>query len=204
VRFACEAAITSATTTHGRPERQQVTGLETPPCGYLLMEEQLRSQQDGSRSAADHLAAHGIKVQRRSGARWVRADAAGAAGLILLLLDGEAAEPMIGQARGLLVDRVARQRHAQRGAGGRGRSNAQWRGSLGIASGGPPGAAPGRPARSRELTANPVESQETALGAKTSDGAAGLEPATSRVPYAPSRYRIRVWLSRKSDVVRRV
>ena len=69
--------------------------LETPPCGYLLTDEQLRSQQDGSRSAGDRLAAHGIKVQRRSGGRWFVPMAQQLRGLIPLLLDGEAAEPMV-------------------------------------------------------------------------------------------------------------
>jgi hypothetical protein len=69
--------------------------LETPPCGYLLTEEQLRSQQDESRSAADRLAAHGIKVQRRSGGRRFVPMRQELRGLIPLLLDGEAAEPMV-------------------------------------------------------------------------------------------------------------
>ena len=77
------------------PEEPAAGVLETPPCGYLLTEEQLRSQQDGSRSAADRLAAHGIKIQRRSGARWFVPMSQQLRGLIPLLLDGEAAEPMV-------------------------------------------------------------------------------------------------------------
>ncbi len=69
--------------------------LDPPPCGYLLTDAQLASQQDGSRSAADRLAAHGIKVQRRSGGRWFVPMRQELRGLIPLLLDGEAAEPMV-------------------------------------------------------------------------------------------------------------
>jgi Zinc carboxypeptidase len=69
--------------------------LDPPPCGYLLTDAQLASQQDGSRSAADRLAAHGIRVQRRSGGRWFVPMRQELRGLIPLLLDGEAAEPMV-------------------------------------------------------------------------------------------------------------
>jgi hypothetical protein len=69
--------------------------LDPPPCGYLLTDEQLQSQQDGSRSAADRLAAHGIKVQRRTPGRFFVPMRQELRGLIPLLLDGEAAEPMV-------------------------------------------------------------------------------------------------------------
>jgi hypothetical protein len=69
--------------------------LDPPPCGYLLTDAQLRSQQEGSRPAGDRLAAHGIKVQRRSGGRWFVPMQQELRGLIPLLLDGEAAEPMV-------------------------------------------------------------------------------------------------------------
>ena len=69
--------------------------LDPPPCGYLLTEEQLRSQQDGSRPAADRLAAHGIKVQRRGPRGWFVPMKQELRGLVPLLLDGEAAEPMV-------------------------------------------------------------------------------------------------------------
>ena len=69
--------------------------LDPPPCGYLLTEEQLRSQQDGSRSAGDRLEAHGIKVQRRGREHWYVPMKQELRGLIPLLLDGEAAEPMV-------------------------------------------------------------------------------------------------------------
>ncbi len=69
--------------------------LDPPPCGYLLTEEQLRSQQDGSRSAGDRLEAHGIKIQRRGRDHWFVPMKQELRGLIPLLLDGEAAEPMV-------------------------------------------------------------------------------------------------------------
>ncbi len=69
--------------------------LDPPPCGYLVTDAQLASQQDGSRSAADRLAAHGIKVQRRNAGRWFVPMRQELRGLIPLLLDGEAAEPMV-------------------------------------------------------------------------------------------------------------
>jgi hypothetical protein len=69
--------------------------LDPPPCGYLVTDAQLASQQDGSRPARDRLAAHGIKVQRRSRGRWFVPMQQELRGLIPLLLDGEAAEPMV-------------------------------------------------------------------------------------------------------------
>jgi hypothetical protein len=69
--------------------------LDPPPCGYLLTDAQLASQQDGSRPARDRLAAHGIKVQRRSPGNWFVPMKQELRGLIPLLLDGEAAEPMV-------------------------------------------------------------------------------------------------------------
>jgi zinc carboxypeptidase len=69
--------------------------LDPPPCGYLLTDAQLASQQDGSRPAADRLAAHGIKVQRRGPRGWFVPMQQALRGLIPLLLDGEAAEPMV-------------------------------------------------------------------------------------------------------------
>ena len=69
--------------------------LDPPPCGYLLTDEQLASKQDNSRSAADRLAAHGIKVQRRGPGSWFVPMGQDLRGLVPLLLDGEAAEPMV-------------------------------------------------------------------------------------------------------------
>jgi len=69
--------------------------LDPPPCGYRLTDEQLRSQQDGSRSAADRLAAHGIKIQQRGPRGWFVPMKQELRGLVPLLLDGEAAEPMV-------------------------------------------------------------------------------------------------------------
>ena len=69
--------------------------LDPPPCGYEITDEQYGSQQDNSRSAGDRLAAHGIKVQRRGPRGWFVPMNQELRGLIPLLLDGEAAEPMV-------------------------------------------------------------------------------------------------------------
>jgi hypothetical protein len=69
--------------------------LDPPPCGYQLTDEQYRSQQDGSRPAGERLAAHGIKVQRRGPRGYFVPMKQELRGLIPLLLDGEAAEPMV-------------------------------------------------------------------------------------------------------------
>src|SRR5688572_25737527 len=69
--------------------------LDPPPCGYLLTEAQLRSQQDKSRPAADRLDAHGIKIQRRGPRGYFVPMKQELRGLIPLLLDGEAEEPMV-------------------------------------------------------------------------------------------------------------
>ena len=53
-----------------------------------------RTQPDG-RPVADRLAAHGIKVQRRRPGQWLVPMGQDLRGLIPLLLDGEAAEPMV-------------------------------------------------------------------------------------------------------------
>ena len=73
--------------------------LDPPPCGYELTDEQYRSQQDNSRPAGDRLAAHGIKVQRRGPRGWYVPMKQELRGLIPLLLDGEAAEPMVAGTR---------------------------------------------------------------------------------------------------------
>jgi hypothetical protein len=76
------------------PTPEQI--LEEPPCGYLVTDEQMASQQDGSRSAAERLEAHDIDVrrQRRSGT-WFVSMRQELRGLIPLLLDGQAEEEMV-------------------------------------------------------------------------------------------------------------
>jgi hypothetical protein len=69
--------------------------LDPPPCGYLVTDEQLAPQQDDSRPAGERLAAHGIKVQRRGPRGWFVPMKQELRGLVPLLLDGEAAEPMV-------------------------------------------------------------------------------------------------------------
>jgi hypothetical protein len=77
------------------PEEPPEGILDPPPCGYLITDAQYRSQQDDSRPAGDRLAAHGIKVQQRGPRGWFVPMKQELRGLIPLLLDGEAAEPMI-------------------------------------------------------------------------------------------------------------
>jgi Zinc carboxypeptidase len=78
------------------PPDEPPTGiLDPPPCGYELTNAQYSSTQDNSRPVADRLAAHGIKVQRRGRGHWYVPMKQELRGLIPLLLDGEAAEPMV-------------------------------------------------------------------------------------------------------------
>jgi hypothetical protein len=69
--------------------------LDPPPCGYLITDDQYQSRQDNSRPAGDRLLAHGIKVQPRGPRGWFVPMNQELRGLIPLLLDGEAAEPMV-------------------------------------------------------------------------------------------------------------
>jgi hypothetical protein len=69
--------------------------LNPPPCGYLLTDAQYTGQQPDGRPVSDRLAAHGIRVQRRMPGRWFVSMKQPLRGLIPLLLDGEAAEPMV-------------------------------------------------------------------------------------------------------------
>jgi hypothetical protein len=69
--------------------------LDPPPCGYLITDEQYSSRQDNSRPAGDRLIAHGIKLQRRGPRDWFVPMNQELRGRIPLLLDGEAAEPMV-------------------------------------------------------------------------------------------------------------
>jgi hypothetical protein len=69
--------------------------LDPPPCGYLLTDEQYTGPQPDGRPVADRLDAHGIMVQRRGSDHWFVPMKQELRGLIPLLLDGEAAEPMV-------------------------------------------------------------------------------------------------------------
>jgi hypothetical protein len=70
--------------------------LDPPPCGYGLTDAQYTGPQpDNIRPVAERLAAHGIKVQRRGRGNWFVPMKQPLRGLIPLLLDGEAAEPMV-------------------------------------------------------------------------------------------------------------
>jgi Zinc carboxypeptidase len=79
------------------PPDEPPTGvLEEPPCGYLITDEQYASQQNLSRPAGERLRAHGIDVDRqRRRDSWFVSMRQELRGLIPLLLDGEAAEPMV-------------------------------------------------------------------------------------------------------------
>jgi hypothetical protein len=77
------------------PEEPPDGILDPPPCGYLLTDAQYTGPQPDGRPVADRLAAHGIKVQRRGPGRWFVPMRQSLRGLIPLLFDGEAAEPMV-------------------------------------------------------------------------------------------------------------
>jgi hypothetical protein len=77
------------------PEEPPEGILDPPPCGYLVTDEEMASTQDNSRPAGERLAAHGIKVQRRGPRGWFVPMKQELRGLVPLLLDGEAAEPMV-------------------------------------------------------------------------------------------------------------
>lgn len=69
--------------------------LDPPPCGYLLTDQQYSGPRPDGRPVDDRLAAHGIKVQRRGPRGWFVPMRQELRGLIPLLLDGDAAEPMV-------------------------------------------------------------------------------------------------------------
>jgi hypothetical protein len=77
------------------PEEPPEGILDPPPCGYLLTDAQYTGPQPDGRPVADRLAAHGIKVQRRRPGHWFVPMGQDLRGLIPLLLDHEAAEPMV-------------------------------------------------------------------------------------------------------------
>ena len=80
------------------PTPEQI--LDPPPCGYVLSEEQWSGPQPDGRPVGERLAAHGLKVAHRKGRKdwWVPMDQP-QRGLIPLLLDGQAEEPMVAAER---------------------------------------------------------------------------------------------------------
>jgi Zinc carboxypeptidase len=82
------------------PPDEPPTGvLEEPPCGYLLDETQYSGPQPGGRPVGERLDAHGIRVIRLRRSRYYVPMQQAQRGLIPLLLDGEAAEPMVAATR---------------------------------------------------------------------------------------------------------
>ncbi len=79
------------------PTPEQI--LDPPPCGYLLSEDQYWGPQEDGRPAGERLAAHGIKVQRRGRRNHFVPMKQAQRGLIPLLLDAQAAEPILGATR---------------------------------------------------------------------------------------------------------
>jgi len=73
--------------------------LDPPPCGYLLDEQQYSGPQADGRPVGERLAAHGIKVRRKAGRGYLVRMKQPQRGLIPLLLDGQAAEPMVAAER---------------------------------------------------------------------------------------------------------
>jgi Zinc carboxypeptidase len=82
------------------PEEPPDGVLDPPPCGYALTEQQFSAPQPDGPTAGDRLIAHGIKFAHRRGRGDYRVPMDQAQrGLIPLLLDGEAAEPILGARR---------------------------------------------------------------------------------------------------------
>jgi hypothetical protein len=75
------------------PTAEQI--LDPPPCGYLLDEIQYSFPRPDGRPVRDRLAAHGIFVHARGRGRYFVPMAQPQRGLIPLLLDGQAAEPLV-------------------------------------------------------------------------------------------------------------
>jgi hypothetical protein len=82
------------------PEEPPDGILDPPPCGYVLSEQQYSGPQPDGRPVGERLVAHGLKVAHRIGRKdyWVPMDQP-QRGLIPLLLDGQAAEPMVAATR---------------------------------------------------------------------------------------------------------
>jgi hypothetical protein len=80
------------------PTPEQI--LDPPPCGYVLSEPQYSGPRPDGRPVGERIAAHGLTVAHRQGRNdyWVPMDQP-QRGLIPLLLDGQAAEPMVAAER---------------------------------------------------------------------------------------------------------
>jgi Zinc carboxypeptidase len=81
------------------PDEPPAGILDPPPCGYLLDEAQYSGPQLVGRPVGERLAAHGIRVWRVKRDRYFVPMRQDQRGLIPLLLDGEAAEPMVAAQR---------------------------------------------------------------------------------------------------------
>jgi hypothetical protein len=79
------------------PTPEQI--LDPPPCGYLLDRTQYTSPRTDGRPVRDRLAAHGIFVHARGQGRYFVPMRQVQRGLIPLLLDGQAAEPLVAAER---------------------------------------------------------------------------------------------------------
>ena len=81
------------------PEEPAEGVLEAPPCGYLLDDAQYSGPRPDGRPVGERLAAHGIRVSRWRPDTYFVSMRQPQRGLIPLLLDGEAAEPMVAARR---------------------------------------------------------------------------------------------------------
>jgi hypothetical protein len=80
------------------PTPEQI--LDPPPCAYVLTELQYSGPQPDGRPVGERLDAHGLKVTHRKGRNEYRVSMKQPQrGLIPLLLDGQAAEPMVAATR---------------------------------------------------------------------------------------------------------
>jgi hypothetical protein len=75
------------------PDADQI--LDPPPCGYILNLVQYTFPREDGRPVRDRLAAHGIRVHARGRGRYFVPMAQPQRGLIPLLLDGQAEEPLV-------------------------------------------------------------------------------------------------------------
>jgi Zinc carboxypeptidase len=80
------------------PTPEQI--LDPPPCGYVLSEQQYSGPQPDGRPVGERLAAHGLTVaHRQESGDYLVPMAQPQRGLIPLLLDGQAEEPMVAAER---------------------------------------------------------------------------------------------------------
>ena len=99
VPFALIVGLSCVVPLAAQPQAPPAGVLDPPPCGYVLDESQYSGAQPDGRAVGERLAAHGIKVLRVRRDRYLVPLRQPQRGLIPLLLDAEAAEPMVAATR---------------------------------------------------------------------------------------------------------